>query len=158
MVERAIAQTRALAHGLDPVNVEQQGLTVALRELTHSVETIYGVACVFDSPEPVEVHDPAIAIHVYLIVRESINNALKHAQASRVDVSLRQKNGMVVLTVSDDGIGLPANNTAREGMGLRIMDYRARMISGTFDLGSGPAGGTVVTCCFPHTSVQQPAE
>ena len=158
MVERAIAQTRALAHGLDPVNVEQQGLAVALRELTHSIETIYGVTCVFDSPEPVQVRDPAVAIHVYRIVQESITNALKHAQATRVDVTLTRKNGMVVLTVSDDGVGLPANNAGPEGMGLRIMDYRARMISGTFDLGSGPAGGTVVTCSFPHTSVQQPAE
>ena len=116
------------------------------------------MACVFDSPEPVQVHDPAVAIHVYRIVQESITNALKHAQASRVDVMLIQKNGMVTLTVSDDGVGLPANNAVPEGMGLRIMDYRARMISGTFELGSGPAGGTVVTCCFPHTSVQQPAE
>ena len=158
MVERAIAQTRALARGLDPVNVEQQGLAVALRELTHSIEEIYGVSCVFVCPEPIQALDPEVATHVYRVAQEAINNTLKHAQASRIDVRLVQHDALLKLTVSDDGIGFSVTNAQGEGMGLRIMDYRARMIGGSFNVQPEPNGGAVVTCVFPPTSVQQPAD
>ena len=158
MVERAIAQTRALARGLDPVNVEQQGLAVALGELTLSIEEIYSVSCVFTCPDPIEVLDPEVATHVYRVAQEAINNALKHARATRVDVRLAQQDVLLRLTVSDDGIGFSTTNARGQGMGLRIMDYRARIIGGRFAIQPGLDGGTVVTCLFPHTSVQQPAD
>ncbi len=154
MVERAIAQTRALARGLDPVNVEQQGLAVALREMTLSIEEIYGVSCVFVCPEPIQALDPEVATHAYRVAQEAIDNTLKHAQASRIDVRLVQQDTLLKLTVSDDGIGLPATNPRGEGMGLRIMDYRARIIGGTFTVQPEADRGTLVTCLFPHTSVQ----
>ena len=158
MVERAIAQTRALARGLDPVNVEQQGLAVALREMTLSIEEIYGVSCVFVCPEPIQALDPEVATHAYRVAQEAIDNTLKHAQASRIDVRLVQQGTLLKLTVSDDGIGLPATNPRGEGMGLRIMDYRVRIIGGTFTVQPGADGGTLVTCLFPHTSVLQSAD
>ena len=87
-----------------------------------------------------------------------IDNTLKHGQASRIDVRLVQNETLFELTVSDDGIGLSTTTLHGEGMGLRIMDYRARIIGGIFAVHPGAAGGTVVTCHFPNTSFQQPTD
>ena len=82
----------------------------------------------------------------------------EEGEASLVAVTLRLHDGLVELSVSDNGVGLPTTNPRREGMGLRIMDYRARMIGGTFEVGAGSGGGTQVMCRFPLTPVQQPAQ
>ena len=97
-------------------------------------------------------------LDVEVTAQEAIDNTLKHAQASRIDLRLVQQDTLLKLTVSDDGIGLPATNPRGEGMGLRIMDYRARIIGGTFAVQPGADGGTLVICLFLHTSVQQPAD
>ncbi len=156
MVEQAIVQTRALARGLNPVSVEQQGLASALRELALRVEKIYGVPCDFTYTHPVHVEDQAVAAQVYRIAQEAVTNALKHAGASRIEVALTQRGEHVTLSVRDDGSGLPPEDRRQAGMGLRIMQYRARMIGGAFEVRPAPGGGTVVTCRFVPTSVHQP--
>lgn len=155
LVEKAIAQTRALARGLNPVDVEQQDLATALRELTLLAKGIYGVSCIFECEALVHVDNQDVATHVYRIVQESMNNAIKHAQASRIHVALRQTGEVITLTISDNGVGISPASHRREGMGLRIMDYRTRMIGGTFEVRPRSAGGTEVLCRFPATSVQQ---
>ncbi len=157
MVEQAIVQTRALARGLNPVSVEQQGLAAALLELTRSVEHIYGTRCTFTSKSPVLITDQEVASHVYRIAQESINNAVKHARATCIDVTLTQENDVITLSVRDDGSGMPPEDRRQAGMGLRIMQYRARIIGGVFSVHPGATGGTVVTCRFKQSLIHEPA-
>ncbi len=64
----------------------------------------------------------------------------------RINIALREEEGQLAKTVEDDGCGLPDDFRQREGMGLRIMQYRVRMIGGTLEIRNAPGGGTIVNC------------
>ncbi len=148
MINESITQARALAQGLCPVELTADGLMTALEQHAASVEALFGVKCVYRCEEPVLVHDSTVAVHLYRIAQEAINNTVKHGQAKRIELTMTTKGGRAVLTVTDDGVGLPDRTDATKGMGLRIMEYRARMIGAELRLGRNPGGGTVVECSF----------
>ncbi len=148
MINEAIARTRALARGLSPIAVRAGGLPKALYELASGVERVFGLACRVELDDEARVGDEAVATHVYRIAQEAVNNAVKHARASSIRVRLSQRDGTVRLVVEDDGVGLPELRDDAEGLGLRIMGYRARMIGGRLDVRRGETGGTRVVCTF----------
>jgi signal transduction histidine kinase len=146
LVEEAIILTRTLARGLYPVQVNAEGLMDGLQELARNVSERFKVSCEFECREPVLLNDPASSTHFYRIAQEAITNALKHGKARRINISLEKADGVIILTVTDDGIGLPDNARGGEGMGLRIMAYRANMIGATFNIERLPESGTRATC------------
>ena len=87
-----------------------------------------------------------LAVHLFRIAQEAVSNATKHGHAKAVVVALESSDGIVSLRVSDDGIGFDPARSARRGMGLNIMRYRARMIGGTLEIQSNSPSGTVVVC------------
>ncbi|MDB6037393.1 MAG: multi-sensor signal transduction histidine kinase [Verrucomicrobiales bacterium] len=146
MVNETIAQARDLARGLCPVELETNGLQAALQELTTRVEKLFSVNCELKAPQFVRVYDNAAAIHLYRIAQEAINNSMKHGKAKKITVDLAAMNAQVILTVKDDGCGLPKGVGKARGMGLRVMNYRAGMIGANVTIESPPEGGTVVRC------------
>ena len=144
-IRRAISDSRAVARGLDPVKVAANGLMSALEELAASVQSMDRIECVFRSDVPVLIDDHAAAIHLYRIAQEAVNNAIKHAQPTRVEIALRQVERELVLTVADNGRGLPETVDSGNGMGLHTMKYRANLIGATLQILRQPTGGTVVT-------------
>ena len=76
-------------------------------------------------------------------------NAGKHAQATQIFIHLSKTDGIWQLTVNDDGIGLPDTKNKVRGMGMRIMQYRARIIQGTLTVTNAPRGGVLVNCTAP---------
>jgi signal transduction histidine kinase len=152
---KSIAWTRDLAHGLQPVAVEDNGLQAALETLCGEVSRHSGIQCRFES-DSFENYIPAeIATNLYRIAQESITNALKHSGARSIRVSLIQVARALTLTVEDDGRGIDPQRTAKPvnpGLGLQIMHYRARMIGGTLAVTPSEADGTSVAC-----TVQLPA-
>jgi len=149
LLRNAICQTRDLARGLTPVQLESNGLMSALKELASSVEGIYGIACRFLCPEPVLISNCSTAIHLYRIAQEAIQNALKHGKPGRVTIDLTKTDHSIRLTVTDDGKGLSKTFTKSAGMGLKIMDYRAKSVGATLDLQPGRKGGTALSCVLP---------
>jgi signal transduction histidine kinase len=85
-------------------------------------------------------------VHLYRIIQESVNNAVRHGKARHVSIILKEKKGQLSLTITDDGIGLPDDLDRRKGLGLSIMRHRARMIGAEFSVKNNPKGGTSVTC------------
>jgi two-component system CheB/CheR fusion protein len=146
MVQRAMTQTRELARGLSPVRLEAEGLAEALRELAAGTRKVFGCDCRFRCDPPVHVSDHNIAIHLYRIAQEAVNNALKHARARRIEVSLTANGRSVRLAVNDDGVGIPRRRPHPKGIGLRIMRYRAEVIGGALLVQRNPQGGTSVVC------------
>jgi signal transduction histidine kinase len=144
LVNDGVQQARRIARGLHPVELDAEGLMSALRELAD--RTNASVPCDLECDPPVLVNDPAAAMHIYRIAQEAVTNALRHACASHIGIELRERGDRVILTVCDDGSGLPADSVARECMGLDIMKYRANAIGGSLKLETPPAGGTRVTC------------
>ncbi len=152
MVEEAIVLTRTLAHGLQPVELESEGLMDGFQELARNIAERFKMSCEFECPEPVLLHDAASRTHLYRIAQEAITNAIKHGKATHISIGLEEKNGTVTMTVADNGIGLSGGVSRSQGMGLRIMAYRANMIGGTFSIERRTESGTRVTCRIPASN------
>lgn len=148
LLDDVITEARALARGFFPVELEGDGLTIALEQLAVNANS-RGVNCRVES-EPVLIHQNAVGTHLYRIAQEAVSNAIKHARAASIVVELRGGDDRVELRITDDGVGMPAAPRAAGGMGLHIMGYRARTIGGTLEIARGPNGGTVVYCSAPQ--------
>lgn len=145
-LQNALTYTRDLARGLYPA-LGEGGLAVALNELAASVGELFAVTVTSECPEDLLPADENVAIHVYRIVQEALNNAIKHGKARRIEVRLFRHRGTVVLTVADDGCGFP-DKPNRKGMGLNIMKYRASSIGSVLTIASRRNRGTTVKCVF----------
>lgn len=149
MVNEAIQQTRDVSRGLAPVHLESSGLMLALADLAQYVERVFNIQCAFRCEEPVLLHDADVATQVYRIAQEAATNAVKHGRPARLSIELRVSGEEAVLTVTDDGAGIsPSALHSHGGMGLHIMNHRARMIGGTLSVRPGTECGTVVACTF----------
>jgi signal transduction histidine kinase len=146
MIDDSINQARNLARGLYPVRLETDGLELALRELAATMSRRFQVSCTVECPSPIPPCHPAVGIHFYRIAQEAIVNAAKHARAQNVLLSLSATAGQVKLAVEDDGEGMVHVPRNPDGMGLRIMEYRARMIGAGFMIAHRLPRGTVVSC------------
>jgi PAS domain S-box-containing protein len=146
LIRNATKQARSLARGLSPVEIEPNGLMAALNGLASNATNLFRVNCSFECPQPVLVDNRTAATHLYRIAQEAIGNAMKHGQAKTIVVSLKKLDGELVLTVRDDGIGFRSDGRAIEGMGLRIMEYRADMIGAMLRIDSVKGNGTTVAC------------
>jgi signal transduction histidine kinase len=82
---------------------------------------------------------------LYHIAREALNNALKHARAASVSITLSRQDGQVVLEIIDDGCGFDPASVGQAGMGLTNMRERADSIGGALTVTSKPGAGTRVT-------------
>ncbi len=150
-VRAAIGQTRSLARGLSPVTLESEGLASALHELALNTEKMFRVKCRFDSDSQVPVQNHAMATHLFRLAQEAVSNAIKHGRAGKISIHLKADPGWIYLGVSDNGAGFALEKTAQSnGMGLRIMKFRAGMIGGTLTIERQAGGGTIVICSAPN--------
>lgn len=145
----ATLESRALARGLCPVQLEQAGgLVSALQELVDSTEMIQDVRCRFRGPAQFDC-DHLTGVQLYRISQEAINNALRHGEARNIEVTLTATGCEEFrLTIADGGKGFDADARPITKGGLRLMEYRANMIGGSFVVDSQPGLGTRVTCEF----------
>jgi two-component system sensor kinase FixL len=146
LLNGAIEQARNIARGLHPVDLEARGLMSALEELARSVANVYGISCCCDFRNQVLVHDHVVATHLYRIAQEGINNAIRHGRATRIAIRLSGRSDHLVLRIQDNGSGFPARISRKPGMGLHLMNYRARAIGASIEIGPGPTKGTIVSC------------
>lgn len=150
VLDEAITEGRRLAHGLFPVRLSDDGLAAALRDLVRSQGRHAGLRTRFaEDGGPVLIGDNASATHLFRIAQEALNNAVKHARARRLAVRLAQTPQFLILTVTDDGTGICAEARNGTGLGLHIMDYRARALGGALQICALPGGGTEVLCRVP---------
>lgn len=148
LVIEALSQTRNLARGLFPVEVESTRLCQSLRELAASTEQLFHISCSVECDSNLVVNNKNASTHLFRLAQEAINNAVKHGRAHRVSLLLGTAGEKAVLRITDDGVGFPPENARRTGLGLRIMTYRAQKVGGTLDIQPGQHGGTVVNCTF----------
>lgn len=150
LITGANTRAREMSRGLMPVVLDAVGLMDALDELASSTERVFRVSCPFRCDPPVKVTDNNAAIQLYRIAQEAVANALKHSKADRIEVSLALTDGQIILTIRDNGIGIPDHSPGKgTGMGLLTMNHRARMLGGTLTVEEDGFGGTVVRCSVP---------
>ncbi len=156
LIEEAIQKTRRLSRGLCPVFLADHGLESLLQEMASNIQEVYGITCSFNYHESILVDDISVCTHIYYIVHEAIYNAIRHAQATRVDIGLLCDDDVVTLTIEDNGKGMAGN--ASSGMGLKIMKFRAKMISAGLNIQSNPDEGTMVTLSFKYDGRKEPVQ
>ena len=150
LIEDGIALSRKLAKGLQPVEMHAGGLMQALQDFAAATTDLFKVSCRFECEAPILFSNISTADHLYHIAREATANAIKHGHAGNVVISLEARDEGTILTVSDDGAGIPMPLPKKRGMGLTIMAQRAKLIGASFDIRPASNKGTVVTCVLPH--------
>ncbi len=150
----SLDEVRRLVRRLRPGVLDDLGLISALTSLTQDFATHAGlyVARRFDTDLPALA--PETELVLYRVAQESLTNAARHAEASRVEVSLRRVGDAVELEIADDGRGIEA---ACEGAGIRGMRERALLAEATLDLTSRPGSGTRIRLTAPLPASGRPA-
>lgn len=149
LIDEAISLAKGLTRGLIPARLESDGLESGLIELAEQTQRLFAVSCRVEGFESYIGVDANVALHIYRIAQEALNNAIKHGQPSQVTIRLAADEPIQILSVQDDGMGFDVSGNHDTGMGLGIMRYRARMIGGTLSVESTYGRGTTVTCRFP---------
>ena len=141
---------RQIAHGLSPLAEIPGGFIRALQALT-SMQAKGGteVALSIVDGAPLQI-DTVSLDHLFRLAQEAVTNALKHAEATLIEVSLDIQPVLVTLTIVDDGIGLPSPPIASNRLGLRLMRYRADMIHAKLTIARKKPHGTRITCECPQ--------
>ncbi|MFV1858450.1 MAG: PAS domain S-box protein [Anaerolineales bacterium] len=139
--EEALREMRLLIYELRPPDLASLGLVAALQARLENVERRSGVKADFKVEGNPQI-DQETEEALYRIVREALNNALKHAQATTVSVTLKDEQGMILLDVEDDGVGFDPKSTG--GLGLNGMRERVERLRGDFSVHSNGGVGTRV--------------
>jgi two-component system, LuxR family, sensor kinase FixL len=150
LINEALAQTRHLSRGLCPVVLDSNDIEAALEQLAENIRTIFSVSCELQCEPDIKITGNAVAVHLYRIAQEAATNAIKHGHAKCILLSLASNNSRLILKIKDDGVGFPAEASKGKGMGLRVMQHRARMIGATISLQQSKGGGVTVTCSLPR--------
>lgn len=134
MVEEGIDMARSLARGLSPVELDMESLMMALRELARNTSEHGPAICRLHLPEPVLLNDSQATTQLFRIAQEAVRNAVRHSGGHQITIGLAPSGDGVLMTVSDDGRGLPAYPGIGGGMGMNIMRYRAKRIGAEFEV------------------------
>jgi signal transduction histidine kinase len=155
MVDRALLKARSVARGFFTAGFDVMGLAEALQETARNVEERSGVHCEVQWQENLVILNEDVVMHLFRIAQEAIQNAVKHAEPSRIEVSLRRKDETVQLAIQDNGKGLSPSEKPAKGLGLRIMAYRAGIIGGELKIENPSTGGTRILCLIPLEKISR---
>jgi PAS domain S-box-containing protein len=145
--QNAVKHCKQLAQSMLPFELEANGLMDALQAFASRVATTYQITCDFVCPNEVVIDDANLALNLYRIAQEAVNNAIRHGGARHLTISLASKEGLLRLSICDDGCGFFGADTkhiATPGMGIKIMQYRAAQLGASLIFLSRAEGGTEV--------------
>ena len=143
----AVDDVRRLVDGLRPPAIDELGLVGALDEELRRLERTTRVRFMLHAPAELPPLPAAVEVAALRITLEAATNAVRHAAATRCDVTLSRRERDLVVQVDDDGVGMPAD--AVPGVGSTSMRERAEEVGGTLAVTAGPAGGTRVRAVLP---------
>jgi signal transduction histidine kinase len=148
LVKEASQTSRDMSHSLAPAAMLESGLAAALAILAKKWNHP-GLTIETDLDALAEPPDLPAGTHLYRLVQEAVNNAIKHGKPKRITLTLKQLDkAHGEMSIRDDGNGFQLEKVAR-GLGLQLMAARAKSISGELRFNSSPGHGTDVTCRFP---------
>lgn len=159
LADAGLAEMRSLIFELRPESLKTEGLIAAMDKQIAAVRARHQLEV-----EGAFCREPAISLDakhaLYRVVQEALHNTVKHALATRVQVTLREEPDAVRLEVADDGIGFDPDREFPGHLGLQSMQERAERLGGTLQVTSAPGQGTRVVACLPlggNGSQPQPA-
>lgn len=150
MVKEADQEVRHLAHGLAHIELQNEGLLIALKRMCERFNSFTKTDCKFICSKELEVNDKMTALHLFRIIQEAVKNAITHGHAENIKVRIEADDDQIYLEVEDNGSGFNGfEDNKVKGMGLSTMQYRAELLGGTFNLQRTSEGWTRVSCLIP---------
>lgn len=144
LIKEADEYARNLSRNLIPVEFDSRGLTASLQRLTGNVEKLFSIKCELKSTNNLHFDDSTSLINLYRIVQEATNNAVKHGNAETVMITLDADTERILLKIEDDGMGFPEDWEEHKGLGVRIMQFRARLIGANLEISTSRLGGAAI--------------
>lgn len=148
MIDDACTEVRDIARNLKPIALEKLGLTAALKDLINRYSIKDELEISMHTHQIDGVLSKEAKLHVYRIIQELLNNALKHADASEIQVQLNKLEEELIIMVEDNGNGFDHQN-AKQGLGLGNLQSRVNVLRGEMEIDSSPDRGTSVTVHIP---------
>ncbi|WP_243298642.1 sensor histidine kinase [Bacillus litorisediminis] len=146
-IRSAVDLIRRLAYNLRPPVLDEYGLEEAMRELVR-VNKGADLEIKLHIPSPLPGLDAAVEVAAYRIVQEGLANAVRHARATQVQLNLTMEKEKIIVTITDNGVGLP--QVSRPGVGLTSMRERTEELGGTFTIMNRKEGGTSIRAEIPN--------
>ncbi|WP_326549415.1 sensor histidine kinase [Micromonospora sp. NBC_01813] len=147
LARESLDEARRSVQALQPRQLEAAHLPAALGDLARRWADDTGIAMRFDVTGEQVALSPAIDVTLLRVAQEALHNVARHADASRVGLTLSYLTDVVLLDVRDDGRGM--NGGSDQGFGLRSMVQRVRSVGGAMEIESGPAEGTAISVRVP---------
>ncbi|RYU89270.1 tetratricopeptide repeat protein [Mucilaginibacter terrigena] len=149
MVDESCKEVRTIAHQMMPNVLLKLGLTSALRDFVNKIDS-HRLKIVLDVAGLANRLDSSIEIVLYRVIQETVNNVIKHAKASLLDIQLQMEGDEVSVTIEDNGRGFDTSDKEKfEGIGLKNIITRVEYLKGTVDISSSPGKGTLVAILIP---------
>lgn len=147
MIDEAINYIRRISKDLLPATLEEFGLEDAIKEIVSKANQPEIMEVVFRYKGNKRELDKERALSIYRVVQELLNNAIKHSEASRIDISMYCNTDLLNLIVKDNGVGFSANNIqnkpiVNKGIGMKNIESRLSTINGKIEYISVPDNGT----------------
>lgn len=149
LVQQAMSHASDLAHDLATIDVKENNLPAALKDLADHVKDLFEISCRFKADDSIPPMEASAVNQLYKIAQEAVTNAIKHGKAKKVGITLSNGADKVVLKIKNDGLPFPDLESRSTGMGLKIMNYRASIIGASLEIKGTGASGTLVTCSLP---------
>ena len=147
IVQSTLEKVRSLSHALHPAALEELGFESALAQYLPDFERQTGIAIQYEKVGASREVDRSVAIQLYRVMQEALNNAARHSKSTRAAVRLRFLPETVVLEVEDEGVGFGSGE--KPGMGLVSMRERAEMVNGRVEFLDRDGGGALVRLTVP---------
>ena len=149
MTNDVIRRVQRISSELHPVMLDDLGLMSAIEWFCEDFEERTGIKCSL-SLEDVSPRDPSVNLALFRILQEAMTNVIRHAQATSVNIQLMTSGHEIVLTIADNGIGLPEDRLeSGRSFGIISMRQRAQQCGGTIDIAGIPGAGTSIVIRMP---------
>jgi two-component system NarL family sensor kinase len=156
LLAQALKDLRNISHSLNSSYLKNKGVIQTLQEEAARINSVTNIHCLFDLDGNSENFSPDIELMIIRIAQEIINNALKHANASKLIIKLEYGNDLFMMSIKDNGKGFILNPEAPwKGLGLNSIKERSRIIGMNLSVNTKPQEGTTITLSMPNPKYEK---
>jgi PAS domain S-box-containing protein len=148
-LHQLVFRTKEISASLFPALLIDEDFSLVIQDLAERTQERFDVRISCNLSLAATAMNSERNLHLYRIIEEAIDNAIQHGKANRIqihlDVDAEKKHR---LTIWDNGLGIPANLSGNRGLGIRFMEYRAKLLGGKLSVQAHSKGGTLVQCQY----------